>query len=255
MHVDHGGLLFLAAIVAGVLNSVAGGGGFIAFPALLFTGMPPINANATNTAALWPGTVASTGAYRRVLSTQDSHRVLPLVATGLVGGFIGAMILLKTPQSTFMRLVPWLLLSATVLFIFSGRIAQWIRERSAHVRSSSKLHVAGAALVQLFIAVYIGYFGAGAGILMLALFALMGVESIHTMNGLKTLLASVCNAVALITFIVAHTVVWPQALLMTVGATLGGYSGAFYAQKLPQERVRQFVIVVGLSMSAYFFVR
>src|SRR5712692_10364738 len=112
--------LFVAAFVAGALNAVAGGGSFISFPALLFTAMPPINANATNTAALWPGTVASTGAYRRVLSTQDGNRVLPLVATGLVGGFIGAMILLKTPQSTFMRLVPWLLLSATVLFIFSG---------------------------------------------------------------------------------------------------------------------------------------
>ena len=255
MSIHQGAFLFAAAFVAGVLNSVAGGGGFIAFPALLLTGIPPINANATNTAALWPGTVASTGAYRRVLSNQGRNLVLPLVCTGMVGGFAGALILLKTPQSTFMRLVPWLLLSATVLFMFSGRIAVWVRKRTAHVRSSSKLDIAGAALVQLFIAVYIGYFGAGAGILMLALFAMMGVESIHTMNGLKTLLASVCNAVALITFIVAHTVVWPQALLMTVGATLGGYGGAYYAQKLPQERVRQFVIVVGLSMSAYFFAR
>ena len=110
-------------------------------------------------------------------------------------------------------------------------------------------------MVQLFIAVYIGYFGAGAGILMLALFALMGIESIHTMNGLKTLMASICNAVALVAFVATHTVVWPQALLMIVGASLGGYGGAYYAQKLPPERVRQFVIVVGLSMSAYFFVR
>jgi uncharacterized membrane protein YfcA len=247
--------LFAAALVGGALNSVAGGGGFIAFPALIFTGMPPINANATNTMALWPGTVASTGAYRHVLSKQDGLKVLPLVVTGIVGGFLGAIVLLKTPQSTFMRLVPWLLLSATILFIFSGRIATWVKQRTAHLSSSSKLHVAGAALVQLFIAVYIGYFGAGAGILMLALFALMGIESIHTMNGLKTLMASICNAVALVAFVATHTVVWPQALLMIVGASLGGYGGAYYAQKLPPERVRQFVIVVGLSMSAYFFVR
>ncbi len=248
----HGLFLFAAALLAGVLNSVAGGGGFIAFPALVFTGMPPINANATNTAALWPGTVASTGAYRNVLSREDRSLVTPLMVTGLAGGLIGAVVLLKTPQQTFLRLVPWLLLGATLLFCFSRRITLWIRQRGSE---SSRLNGIAGAAVQLVIALYIGYFGAGAGILMLALFALMGVENIHTMNGLKTMMASVCNAVALATFIVARAIVWPQALLMIVGAAIGGYGGAYYAQKLPAERVRQFVIFTGFSMSAYFFVR
>ena len=247
--------LFLAALVAGVLNSVAGGGGFIAFPALVVSGIPPINANATNTAALWPGTVASTGAYRNVLSREDRTLILPLVLTGALGGLIGAIVLLKTPQQTFLRLIPWLLLSATLLFCFSRRITRWIRDRRQGVNGSGRVSGATGALVQLVIALYIGYFGAGAGILMLALFALMGVENIHTMNGLKTLMASVCNAIALITFIVARAVVWPQAILMVVGAAIGGYAGAYYAQKLPPERVRQFVIVTGFAMAGYFFVR
>ena len=247
--------LFGAALVAGILNSVAGGGGFIAFPALVFTGMPPINANATNTAALWPGTVASTGAYRNVLSREDRALILPLVVTGLLGGLIGAIVLLKTPQQTFLRLVPWMLLSATLLFCFSRRITGWIRARRQEQERSAHLSSAAGALVQLVIALYIGYFGAGAGILMLALFALMGVENIHTMNGLKTLLASVCNAVALITFILARAVVWPQAILMVVGAAIGGYAGAYYAQKLPPEHVRRIVIVTGFAMAAYFFIR
>jgi uncharacterized protein len=247
--------LFSAALVAGALNSVAGGGGFIAFPALVFTGMPPINANATNTAALWPGTVASTGAYRNVLSHEHRELIFPLIVTGMIGGLIGAIVLLKTPQQTFLRLVPWLLLSATLLFCFSRRITRWIRARRERQNSSAHVSNITGAVVQLVIALYIGYFGAGAGILMLALFAMMGVENIHTMNGLKTLMASVCNAIALVTFIIARAIVWPQAVLMIVGAAIGGYAGAYYAQKLPATVVRQIVIFTGFAMSAYFFVR
>jgi len=253
--VHHALFLFVAALIGGALNSVAGGGGFIAFPALIFTGMPPINANATNTAALWPGTVASTGAYRRALDGEARRLMAPLIATGLAGGLLGAIVLLKTPPQTFMRLVPWLLLSATLLFVLSGRITRWMRERTEHLQSGTRIGVLGAALLQLLIAVYIGYFGAGAGILMLAMFALMGIKNIHTMNGLKTLLASICNGVALLTFIVARAVIWPQAALMIVGAAIGGYGGAYYAQKIAPERVRQLVIVIGFGMSAYFFVR
>jgi hypothetical protein len=247
--------LFGAAVLAGALNSVAGGGGFIAFPALVFTGMPPINANATNTAALWPGTVASTGAYRRALDREARQVLVPLIATGLVGGLVGAVVLLKTPPRTFLHLVPWMLLGATLLFVFSGRITEWIRRRTRHLESGSKLAMFGAALFQLFIALYIGYFGAGAGILMMALFAMMGVKSIHTLNGLKTLLASICNGMALVIFIAARAIWWPQALLMIAGAVAGGYGGAYYAQKMRPERVRLLVILIGFGMSAYFFVR
>ncbi len=255
MPLHHGVFLFLAALVAGALNSVAGGGGFIAFPALIFTGMPAINANATNTAALWPGTVASTGAYRRALGTEARRVIAPLVITGLAGGLAGAVLLLHTPQPTFLRLVPWMLLGATLLFVFSGRIAAWIRRRTEGMQGVSRAGVILAAITQLFIALYIGFFGAGAGIVMLAMFALMGVKSIHTMNGLKTLLASICNGMALMTFIVAGAVVWPQAILMLIGAAAGGYGGAWYAQRIAPEKVRVLVIVIGFAMSAYFFLR
>ncbi len=255
MPLDHGLFLFVAALVAGALNSVAGGGGFIAFPALIFTGMPPINANATNTAALWPGTVASTGAYRNVLHAEARRMVAPLVITGLLGGLLGALVLLHTPQTTFMRLVPWMMLSATLLFLFSSRITRWVRRRTEGIEQASRFGMALAMLVQFGLALYIGFFGAGAGIVMLAMFALMGIKSIHTMNGLKTLLASVCNGMALLTFIVAKAIVWPQAILMLIAAALGGYGGAWYAQKIAPEKVRVFAIVVGFAMSAYFFVR
>ncbi len=251
---SHGLFLFFAALLAGALNSVAGGGGFIAFPALIFTGMPPINANATNTAALWPGTVASTGAYRGQFNGDMRKWFVPLIATGAVGGLLGAVVLLKTPQKTFMHLVPWFLLLGTLLFAFSGRITGWLNARHGDL-NRSRLGVTGAALVQLLIAVYIGYFGAGAGILMMAVFALMGVQNIHALNGLKTLLASVCHGIALLTFIVARAVVWPQAALMIVGAALGGYYGAYFAQQMDPRYVRGFAVGVGFAMAAYFFVR
>ena len=254
MLLHDGVFLFLAALAAGALNSVAGGGGFIAFPALVMTGIPPINANATNTAALWPGTLASTGAYRDALVGSRKY-IVPLIASGMVGGLLGAIILLKTPQRTFLHLVPWLLLSATALFAISSRLTRWLRQRRASGEGNRHVGIIGAALFQLFIALYIGFFGAGAGILMLAMFSLMGVESIHTMNGLKTLLASICNGMALIAFIVAKAIFWPQALLMVVGAAIGGYAGAYYAQKIAPQRVRLLVIFIGLGMAAYFFVR
>ncbi len=247
--------LFGAAFLAGVLNAVAFGGSFISFPALLLTAMPPINANATNTAALWPGTVASTGAYRRVFSGEVRKLLPPLIVASLLGGLLGAGLLLRTPQATFMRLVPWLLLAATLLFVSSGRVSAWVRARSVRLTGSTWLAMAGGVLLQLLIAIYIGYFGAGVGILVLAMLALIGVQNIHAMNGMRVLLVSVANGVAIIAFMVAKVVVWPQALLMLVGAALGGYGGAYYAQKINPARIRQFVILLGFAMSAYFFTR
>lgn len=235
------------------MNSVAGGGSFLSFPALLFTGMPPIQANATNTMALWPGTVASVGAYRNELRGEKARMLLPLIITGVVGGVCGAVVLLKTPQATFLRLIPYLLLAATVLFAISGPVTRFIRSRSSHIANRSRLAVIGAALLQLTIAVYIGFFGAGAGILMLAMLAIMGVENIHTMNAYKTVLAGVCNGIAILTFIAAGAIVWPQAILMLIGAVLGGYFGAYFAQKMDPAHVRYTVIATGAAMSVYFF--
>jgi uncharacterized protein len=274
---SHPIFLFFAALLAGLLNAVAGGGSFISFPALLFSGIAPIAANATNTVAVWPGTVASTVAYRKEFTPEVRRMLPPLIVTGILGGIIGARVLLITPQGTFMRIVPWLLLGATLLFAASGRLTARLYARldgaavgkgteaatsatggSASAQQSRKtphwLFVLGLFL-ELLISIYIGYFGAGVGILLLALLALMGMQNIHAMNGMKTLLVSIVNGVALVTFIFARVIVWPQALLMVVGASAGGYFGAYYGRKMNQQQIRWLVIVVGLSMSAYFFVR
>jgi uncharacterized membrane protein YfcA len=253
--IPHAPLLFAAAVIAGVINAVAGGGGFIAFPALVFAGIPPVNANATNTIALWPGTVASSGAYRRELRDPKQWRaLLPLFIVSLFGSLAGAELLLKTPQRTFLRIVPWLLLGATLLFIYGGRISGFIRHRIEKHERADRLHLAGITVLQLITAVYIGYFGAGAGMIMLALFALMGMENIHTMNAFKTVLASTANGVAVITFIVAGAVAWPQGVVMLVGAAIGGYAGAYYARKMDPVVVRRIVIAIGMAMTVYFFV-
>ena len=245
-------LLFSAAVAGGAVNSVAGGGGFIAFPALLFTGMPPINANATGTIALWPGTLASTGAYRKALSKALLKRVWPLIVITLLGSLVGSFLLLKTPQQTFLKMVPWLLLGATLLFSFGSKITAWASKRHGE-HGPSVWAVSGVTVLQACVAIYLGYFGAGAGIVMLALLSMMDIESIHSMNGLKTMLATCGNGVAVVVFIFAHAVYWPQALLMIGGSVLGGYGGAHYAQKLNQKTIRYIVIVIGSAMTVYFF--
>ena len=254
MHLLEGSLLFLAALIAGAINALAGGGSFISFPSLLFIGIPPVNANATNTVALWPGQPASVWAYREALRTVSWKTIVPLTITGVIGGIIGAYVLLVTPQATFMGLVPWLLLTATVIFMMSGPISRWIRARTAH-HEHHEFATGRAVILQLFIAVYIGYFGAGGGILILAMLALLGMDHIHTMNALKAWLSTVSNGLALVLFIVKHAVYWPEALVMIAGSALGGYFGAYFAQKTRPENVRVIVIVIGFTTTAYFFAR
>lgn len=249
--------LFIAAILGGALNSVAGGGSFITFPSLIFTGVLPIEANATSTVALWPGSIASAGAYRKELASQDRLLLFVLVAISLVGGVLGAVLLLRTPQSTFVKLIPYLLLLATLLFAFSGPITARLRKREQTRKKTGRswLNLLGVSLLQLVIATYGGYFGGGIGIMMLASLGIMGMEDIHQMNGLKTILQASINGVAVITFIVAGAVAWLQAIVMILGAIVGGFAGAYYARKLDPRIVRGLVIVVGISLTIYFFVR
>ena len=247
-------LLFIAAGLAGMLNSVAGGGTFISFPALIFTRVPPIPANATSTVALWPGIVASMGAYRKRLP-KNLRILLGMVATSLAGGTLGALILLRTPQNTFMRFVPYLFLLATLLLIFGKQLATWMEAAFRTSKQPRWLIVVGTNFFQFLIALYGGFFGAGIGIMMLALLTMLRMEDIHAMNALKTLLNAAINGAAVVTFIAAGAVLWPQALVMLVGAVLGGYGGAYIAQKLDPQIVRRFVIAVGICMSVYFFVR
>ncbi len=251
MHLTQIILLFCAAALAGALNSVAGGGSFFSFPALMFTGVPPIIANATSTVAIWPGSVASVGAYWRRLP-RDPRILVTMSAVSLAGGIIGAWLLLHTRQETFMRMVPYLFLVATLLFTFGKQISGGLARVVKHDGRASGKTIAGAALVQILIAIYGGFFGGGIGILMLALLAIVRMEDIHAMTGVKALLATVINGAAVVTFIVARAVYWPQALLMIVGAVLGGYGGATWAQKIDPVWVRRFVILVGFGMSAYF---
>ena len=247
-------LLFIAAGLAGALNSVAGGGTFISFPALIFTRVLPIPANATSTVALWPGIVASVGAYRKRLP-QNFRIVLEMIATSLVGGTLGALVLLRTPQNTFMRFVPYLFLLATLLLIFGKQLANWMEATFKTSKQPRWLVVAASNFFQFLIALYGGFFGAGIGIMMLALLTMLRMEDIHAMNALKTLLNAAINGAAVVTFIAAGAVLWPQALVMLLGAVLGGYGGAHYAQKLDPRIVRRFVIAVGIFMSVYFFLR
>jgi len=242
--------LFVAGAVGGALNSVAGGGSFIAFPALLFAGVPPIPANATNTIALWTGAAASGGAYRKRLDVP--RRVLvPLLAASLVGGIAGAYLLLKTPAHTFMRVLPWLTLGATLLFAFGKKIAGGRRSVLQH--QTSAVALMAATLFQLCVGVYGGYFGGGMGIVMLAMLAMLGMTDIHAMNALKSVMGSVINGVAVVTFIIAGAIYWRHGGVMIVGGIAGGYLGAHYAMKLPQVWIRWFVVLVGAGMTVYFF--
>lgn len=237
-------------MLGGALNSVAGGGSFIAFPALLFVGVPPIPANATNTIALWSGAAASGGAYRRRLDVPR-RVMIPLLSASLIGGLTGAFLLLKTPAHTFMRVLPWLTLGATLLFAFGGKLA---RGRSAITeRESTRAALAGATVFQLAVGVYGGYFGGGMGIVTLAMLAALGMTDIHSMNALKSVMGFVINGAAVVTFIVAGAVYWKHGSVMIAGAIAGGYLGARFAMKLPQSWIRYFVVLVGAAMTGYFF--
>ncbi len=244
--------LFFAGALGGGINAVAGGGSFVAFPALLFTGVPPIPANATNTLALWVGTTASSGAYPQKLDI--ARRVMtPLVLTSILGGLAGAFLLIKTPAQTFLHVLPWLMLGATLLFAFGKHLTGRISAGISH--DATNASIAGAAVFELLVAVYGGYFGGGIGIMNLAMLAALGMTDIHAMNKLKVILGGVINGVATLTFVATRVIVWPQAIVMTAGSLLGGYSTAHFAQRLPQAWVKSFVILVGMAMTIYFFIR
>ncbi|HEY7351270.1 MAG TPA: sulfite exporter TauE/SafE family protein [Terriglobales bacterium] len=248
----HAVVLFFAGLLGGALNSVAGGGSFIGFPSLLFTGVPAVPANATNTVALWTGLFFSGGAFRHHLRVRRSVLVA-LAVVSLSGGILGALLLLRTPGETFLKVIPWLMLFAVLLFIFGPRITGG--SRSEAKKDPSTKAVVAAAFFQLLVAIYGGYFGGGMGFVILAMLTMFGMADIHEMNAFKIVLSSATNGIAVVIFIVKHAVYWPEALVMLCGAALGGYFGAHYSLRLPQVWVRRFVIVVGATMSAYFFIR
>jgi uncharacterized membrane protein YfcA len=236
---------FVAAIVAGALNSAAGGGSFLSFPALLLVGFPPILANATNNTAMWLGNAGSIGGFREDFTMERREALAPIV-TCIIAGALGSILLLKTPESAFQRAIPYLLAFATLVFAASP----WLRR---HLPSARRGPV--ATLVPLFVvSIYGGYFGAGTGIIILALFAATTALSIVKVNALKNVLVFFINGTAVVPFAVAHAIVWPAALTMGAGAIAGGYGGARIIRRLPAPVVRGIVIAIGATMSLYFFV-
>jgi uncharacterized protein len=262
-------LLFATAFIAGGLNAVAGGGSFISFPTLIFTGVSPIAANATNNTALWVATLASAGAYRRDLDVdslderlRQRRSMLILSMVSLAGGLIGSIALLYTSPDVFKKLIPYLLLLATVVFIFGESFKQWVQSfvgvaspLENRVNPAKSPRLIYLVIAQLVISIYGGFFGAGIGILMLATLTFFNIKNIHAMNALKTWLGTCVNGIAIVPFLFAGIIAWQQAMLMAVGGALGGYFIANFARQIPSIIVRRFVSIVAISMTTYFFIR
>lgn len=241
-------LLIAAAFAAGIMNAVAGGGSFLTFPALIFTGVPSIIANASSTVALFPGSFASAWAYRHHFSQFDGIPFKAVLGVSLAGGLSGALLLLFTPQRTFDGLLPWLLLFATTVFTFGPKLAPKLRQW-LHIGPFSVL------VAQYVVSIYGGYFGGAVGIMMLAVWSLFGLEDIHTANASKTLLSGSMNAVAVVCFVIANKVWWPQTLAMLVAAVIGGYVGARMATRMNSKHVRLGISLISFVMTAVFFLR
>ena len=242
-----------AAFLAGIINSVAGGGTLISFPVLIWLGLGSVTANATSTVAIWPGTVGSAWGYRRELRDAEP-RFLVMIVPSLVGGLTGAMLLRWTPAATFDRLVPFLILFATLLFTVQETVQRKLGTGDAAARRSTRWLV-GGMLFQLAVGLYGGYFGAGIGILMLAALSVLGLKDIHEMNGLKVVFGGSVNGIAAAYFIWARMVYWPYVLMMAVASILGGYFGAGTARRVGRTTVRRVVVAVGLGMAVSLFLR
>lgn len=239
-------VLFGAGVLGGALNSVAGGGSFIAFPTMLFAGVPPVAANATTAVALWPAGLTSVAAYRKHLGEQDRRTMIVLATMSALGGGFGAKLLLVTSDETFAKLVPFLLLAASVVFTFGPRLSQGKKR---------EVPLAVGACVQFVIASYGGYFGGGMGILMLATMTLMGMDHIHRMNALKVVLGLLINGVALVFFLASGKVDLAIALPTTIGALFGGWFGADIARRIDPKKVRVGVLVFAWCLTTFFFLR
>ncbi len=238
------------------MNAMAGGGSFLSFPAMLGVGVPPIQANATNTVALWPGQLTALAK----LQGDVRRDVLPVVlVASLVGGVGGALILLHTGQAMFLHLIPWLLLSGALLFWVSAPVSRWLRTRSRRTHTEparvARLPLAAIFLALLPVCFYIGYFGAGGGFLIMTVLALFGLEEMHALNALKVVAACASNLCAIVTFVISGAVLWQFCVVSMVFAAAGGYVGAHYARRSDPAVLRRLVIVTGFTIAGYFFWR
>jgi hypothetical protein len=242
--------LVAASTIAGVMNAMAGGGSFLSFPAMLGMGVPPVQANATNTVALWPGQLTSLATLR-----HDVRRnLLPTVAaTCVVGGVSGAEVLLHTRQRTFLHMIPWLILMGTLIFGLSGPLSKWLRRRTEHPHAERPIPLLPLAVALFPICFYIGYFGAGGGFLVMTVLALFGMESMHSMNAMKVVAATTSNLCAIVTFIVRGAIVWHYCVVSMFFAAIGGWIGARFARRMNGDVLRMVVVATGCVVAGYFF--
>ena len=240
--------MFVAVRVAGLINSVAGGGSFITFPTLVFTGVPSVVANATSTVALFPGVFASAWAYLHDFERLEKVPLKPATLVSIAGGIAGALLLLFTAQKTFDAVIPWILLMATIALAIGPRVSRTLNSR---VRIGTRTLI----VLQFFCAIYGGYFGGAVGIIMLAVWSMAGLRDVHAMNAGRTLLGGVMNAAAVICFVAAGKIWWLQAALLLVAAVIGGYAGALMAKRVNPALIRGIIIAVSAAVTIAFFVR
>ncbi len=244
--------LFIAGFLGGVVNAIAGGGSFITFPALLFVGIPPISANATNTFASCSGYMSGAYAFRKDLLAHRSE--LPkYILISLIGGIAGAWLLLQTPESLFREAIPWLLLFATVLFIYGGQLNRLFKQLAGKHRHASSVGAGLLLLLLLAVTIYGGFFNAGLGIIILSYLALAGHTNINAMNGLKLMVSSSVSLIAIALFIYDGAIAWYEGTVVLVGTLAGGYMAAHFSRQLPPQWVRGFVIVASIGITLYFF--
>lgn len=242
-------LLCASAFAAGAVNAIAGGGTLLTFPSLLSV-LNPVFANATSTAALLPGSLASGWGYRQELSRMR-HHLMRLWPPSLIGGIIGSLLLTRMPERIFAHAVPWLLVGASVLLLVQKPIARWV---GAHPHAEPKRGTLAAVVCfQLLVGIYGGYFGAGIGILMLSSLAFVGIPDIHEMNAVKNILAATMNGVSAVIFLASGVIVWKYAAAMAIASIGGGYLGARVARRMPRDVVRVIVVCIGFGVAAYSY--
>lgn len=245
-------LLFIAGLSGGMLNSIAGGGTFITFPALLFAGVPPVSANATNTFASCSGYISGAYAFRKELLAHE--RELPkYILVSLLGGIAGAWLLLQTPEELFREAIPWLLLFATLLFVFGLRLNEMLRKIASRYRHVSSIGSLLLLLMLVGVCIYGGFFNAGLGIIILSYLTLAGHTNINAMNGLKLLTSTCVSLAAIALFIYNGEIVWYEGSIVLIGTLTGGYIAARVSRKISQVYIRSFVVLAGVSITLYFF--
>ncbi len=249
----HSVVLFVAGFLGGMLNSIAGGGTFITFPALIYVGVPPIQANATNTFASCSGYITGLHALRKELAACRDE--LPkYILLSLLGGVAGAWLLMQTPEDTFRGMIPWLLLLATLLFVFGNQMNQMARKMAHRHRYAPAVGKIVLLFLLVAICLYGGFFNAGLGIITLSYLALAGQSNISTMNGIKLLISTFVSIVAVVLFAIKGAIAWQEGLIVLLGSATGGYLAAHISRNLPQKVIRIIVVVVGFYTTGWFLV-